>query len=113
MPLKNADELLYDTEAALRLVDSAISEIGDRPEDEQSAPRPCAPLELGAAVQVLNRGHREIAALLDSLRQSRTQLERLTPGLQLAYACAVIDDVECSLAAVAQLLDRSLHEAPE
>ena len=112
MPRKNADELLYDTEAALRLVDSAISEIGDGPEHE-AADLPASPTELGAAVEVLNRGHREIAGVLASLRQSRTQLERLTPGLQLAYACAVIDDAECMLSAVAKLLGRSPHEGPE
>ena len=112
MPRKNADELLYDTEAALRLVDSALSEIGDRPEHEAAA-LPASPIELGAAVEILNRSHLEIAGLLASLHQSRTQLERLTPGLQLGYACAVIDDVECMLSAVAKLLGRSPNEAPE
>lgn len=185
MPPKTPDELLYDSEAALRLVDTALSEIGDRAEDEAESTSPRSALDLAAAAEILKRGHRDIAGVLASLRNSRALLERATldkisrtgdklrevsdatesaatdilngierattivddldacdeqgerdrardlrttlrdelfalmghmqfqdiTSQQLAYASAVIDDVEVRLAAIAQLFERPLQEA--
>ncbi len=78
MTSKTPGELLYDSEAALRLVDSAIQDMGDSatPATDVSTARPGA--GLSAAAQILERGYREITAVLDSLRQSRSLLERAT-----------------------------------
>lgn len=77
MTSKTPGELLYDSEAALRLVDSAIQDMGDPPATPDAAPAP-PDLGLSAAAQILERGYREITAVLDSLRQSRSLLERAT-----------------------------------
>jgi len=187
MPPKTPDELLYDSEAALRLVDTALSEIGDRADEEAESTSPRSALDLAAAAEILKRGHRDIAGVLASLRNSRELLERATldkisrtgdklrevsdatesaatdilngierattivddldacdergdrdrardlrttlrdelfalmghmqfqdiTSQQLAYASAVIDDVEVRLAAIAQLFERPLYEASE
>jgi chemotaxis regulatin CheY-phosphate phosphatase CheZ len=184
MPSKTPDELLYDSEAALRLVDSALSEIDDRSDGERGAMNRRSALDLVAAAEILKRGQRDIAGVLESLRHSRALLERATldkisrtgdklrevsdvtehaatdilngierattivdeldacdevgnrdraqelrvtlrdelfalmghmqfqdiTSQQLAYASAVIDDIEVRLAAVAQLFDHSPQE---
>lgn len=88
--MKPPSELLYDSEAALRLVDGALQDIGDIGVDEaqQGALRQVpngahaatglAPLGLVALSDLMARGYREILGVLDSLRQSRHFLERAT-----------------------------------
>ena len=100
MTVRHAKELLYDSEAALRLVDSAIEDIRDaRPDD----PAGHANLreQLAAAgpaglTEVLSRGYGEVVSTLGSLRQSRTTLERMrAPDIsqQLSYASLVLTEM--------------------
>jgi chemotaxis regulatin CheY-phosphate phosphatase CheZ len=86
MATKTADELLYDSEATLRLVDGVL--------DELRGPAPAvtlveAPQQPGGSLQeastrlldlpqVLMRAYQEINSVLHSLRQSRDILERTT-----------------------------------
>jgi chemotaxis regulatin CheY-phosphate phosphatase CheZ len=85
MTSRHANELLYDSEAALRLVDSAIEDIRDaRPTEparyatirEQLAAS--GPLGLIGLSEVLARSYGEIVSVLGSLRQSRNVLQRTT-----------------------------------
>jgi len=69
MAPRSASELLFDSEASLRLVDSAIVEL--RPDDAPSA------AALGARLpQQLLRAYGEIGAILTRLRESRGVLEQ-------------------------------------
>jgi hypothetical protein len=90
MTARQASELLYDSEAALRLVDSAIEEIRE-PEGRRGAEPNARTAELRDALaaangplgllglsQVLARSYTEIVSVLGSLRESRTVLERST-----------------------------------
>ncbi|MCC6928882.1 MAG: hypothetical protein IT359_07840 [Gemmatimonadaceae bacterium] len=86
MSAKQPIELLYDSEATLRLVDTAIQEMGEL--DAETAPSveqrlrtamsqtPGSPLGLVGLSDLLARGYAEILGVLDSLRQSRHLLER-------------------------------------
>ncbi len=85
MSQKQPSELLYDSEATLRLVDSAIQDMGELGGDEPPAsleqrlravltPEPSMGL-IGLS-DMLARGYAEILGVLDSLRQSRHLLER-------------------------------------
>ena len=90
MTARQASELLYDSEAALRLVDSAIEEIrepegrlaaesnarGNELRDTLAAAN--GPLGLLGLSQVIARSYTEIVSVLGSLRESRTALERST-----------------------------------
>src|SRR5215218_8534612 len=92
MTSRQASELLYDSEAALRLVDNAIEEIretdGRRGAENTDAARAAqlsealaaanGPLGLVGLSQILARGYTEIVSVLGSLRESRTTLERAT-----------------------------------
>jgi hypothetical protein len=92
MTARHASELLYDTEAALRLVDNAIEEIrvtdGRRAAENGDAARAAqlrdalaaanGPLGLVGLSQILARGYTEIVSVLGSLRESRTTLDRAT-----------------------------------
>jgi hypothetical protein len=85
---KQPGEVLYESEATLRLVDSAIQDMGDL----EAAPEQGledrlrtalnrgsgAPIGLVGLSDLLARGYSEILAVLDSLRQSRNLLERAT-----------------------------------
>ncbi len=83
---KQPSELLYDSEATLRLVDSAIQDMGELGGEEQAPQsleqRLQAVLTPGPAMgliglsDMLARGYAEILGVLDSLRQSRSLLER-------------------------------------
>lgn len=83
---KQPSELLYDSEATLRLVDSAIQDMGELGGEEpapptleqrlQAAVSPGANLGLIGLSDTLARGYAEILGVLDSLRQSRHLLER-------------------------------------
>jgi hypothetical protein len=88
MSTKPPRDLLYDSEATLRLVDSAIEEIGDLgASDPQplslrlvspAGQSPALPIGLVGLSDLLARGYTEILGVLDSLRQSRHFLERAT-----------------------------------
>ena len=92
MTARHASELLYDSEAALRLVDHAIEEIretdGRRGVDNGDVARAAqlrdalaaanGPLGVVGLSQILARGYTEIVSVLGSLRESRTVLERAT-----------------------------------
>jgi hypothetical protein len=92
MTARHASELLYDSEAALRLVDSAIEEIGE--------PDGC-----GAAQPGDSQGYGAVVALLGSLRERRAMLDRVEPSEQLTYAKSVLTDLEHRLAELATVLD--------
>ena len=117
MSAKPPSELLYDSEATLRLVDSAIEEIGDLGSDDS---RPAAQRDASSLVQqspllgpagqsdLLAWGHSEILGVLDSLRQSRQVLERGTQDItsqQLAYASAVMSAMEARLTTIARAFE--------
>jgi hypothetical protein len=86
MSTKQPSELLYDSEATLRLVDTAIHDMGDLgAEDPPSLEqRVRAAMTQGRGTSIgliglsdlLARGYAEILGVLDSLRQSRHLLER-------------------------------------
>jgi hypothetical protein len=96
MTARHASELLYDSEAALRLVDSAIDEIRQPQLSE-----------------ILARGYAEVVSVLGSLRESRAVLQRPAVGAlsqdvtthQLDHASAVLTDMEGRLAMLASVLD--------
>ncbi|MEP7383356.1 MAG: hypothetical protein ABI910_16830 [Gemmatimonadota bacterium] len=82
---KQHSELLYDSEATLRLVDSAIQDMGELGGDEtprsleqrlMSALTPDPALGSVGLSDALARGYADIVGVLDSLRQSRHLLER-------------------------------------
>ena len=116
MTVRHPKELLYDSEAALRLVDSAIEDIRDaRPDDparnvnlreQLAAAGPTGSIGLS---EVLARSYGEVVSTLGSLRQSRTTLERMqAPDIasqQLSYASSVLTEMETRLADLATLLD--------
>ena len=88
MTARQATELLYDSEAALRLVDSAIEDLRDAPPRDLSAVTdPSSPeirqllaatgkLGLDGLTKVLARGYTEIVSALGRLRESRDLLEK-------------------------------------
>jgi hypothetical protein len=88
MTARHATELLYDSEAALRLVDSAIEDLRTLPRTMGSAAEPTGngnlrdilsasgSLDLVGLSQILAQSYGEIVKVLGSLRESRTVLER-------------------------------------
>jgi hypothetical protein len=88
MTARHATELLYDSEAALRLVDSAIEDLGTLPRTASTAAEPAAnakvrnilsasgSLDLVGLSQILAQSYGEIVKVLGSLRESRTVLKR-------------------------------------
>jgi chemotaxis regulatin CheY-phosphate phosphatase CheZ len=87
MTAKQPSELLYDSEATLRLVDSAIldmGELGAAAEEPSMQERmngalakgTASPIGLVGLSDLLARGYSEIIGVLDSLRQGRHLLER-------------------------------------
>lgn len=116
MTARPANELLYDSEAALRLVDSAIEDL--RGADSRETTVPVDP------AQLLARGYSETVSVLGSLRESRDVLQK--SGLETAhhpcqrtldgtnaemitrrldYASSVLAEIESRLAGLARLLD--------
>lgn len=71
-------ERLYDSEAALRLVDSALLDMTGEPgsvaEPVSTAPRP--PADLTDFVAVVVQGYGELHRVLEGLRESRGALQR-------------------------------------
>lgn len=113
MTVRHANELLYDSEAALRLVDSAIEDIRDAGPDDPARNTNLRE-QLAAAgptglSEVLARSYGEVVSTLGSLRQSRSTLERMqAPDIaspQLTYASSVLTEMETRLADLATLLD--------
>lgn len=125
MTVRTASELLYDSEAALRLVDSAIAEMRDvgaaRPGSRAGAPGDATTRDLS---EVLARGYGEIVSVLGSVRASRSVLDELRTTLrdergsalaraeahdvatrQLNYASSVLAEMETRLAELARIFD--------
>jgi hypothetical protein len=80
MSSRPADELFYDSEAMLRLVDRAIDELRVQPDVMQGA---SAHATHGGAAQadlphLLLRAYSEVSGVLSTLRRSRRVLERTT-----------------------------------
>jgi len=85
---RRTTELLYDSAAALRLLDSQLDELRGRDEIADAAaaeapPADPAPAEdgrsgLAALALIVERANREIVGVLESLRESRTALQRAT-----------------------------------
>lgn len=86
MHAKHHVELLYDSEATLRLLDTAIKDMGefdgDEPQSLEQRVRAAMTQERSTSMgliglsDLLARGYAEIIGVLDSLRQSRSLLER-------------------------------------
>ena len=86
MSTRQPSELLYDSEATLRLVDSAILDMGELGGEETPALQQQLRIDLVAPPDeaigfaglsdVLVHGYTEVVGVLHSLRQSRHQLER-------------------------------------
>jgi hypothetical protein len=117
MTARHAAELLYDSEAALRLVDSAIEDLREpEPRRGMSADPGRAsrfrellagstPLGLVGLSQVLARGYGEIVGALGSLRESRTVLGR-TAGGKLQHTHQKLREVSnATETAAADILD--------
>ena len=122
MNSKQPGQLLYDSEATLRLVDSAMREFGEPEESRKSSVAPVVPasaptLGLVAFSQQLERGYNELIVVLEDLRQSRALLERSTvesfghtqfediASQQLEQASAVLQDLEQRLAAILRVFN--------
>lgn len=97
MTTNRALELLYDSEATLRLVDQELGELrdltgADDAEGEGTDPAAPTPLEeepmaLAMIPRVLERANAEIINVLGSLRQCRSTLESATSDkLQITHA---------------------------
>jgi hypothetical protein len=80
MTHKPSRDLLYDSEAALRQVDSALRDVSGVLEEDEAAAAPsfAAQPDLHRVSVLLERGYREVVAVLDLLRQSRSVLEKAT-----------------------------------
>ncbi len=114
MTARHANELLYDSEAALRLVDSAIEDIreaGPRASTGTSAEslhaghlrdllQAAGPLGLLGISQILARGHGEIVSVLRNLRESRDVLAQTSSG---RAASDVLDGLDRAVALVDQM----------
>lgn len=70
MASRATHELLYDSEATLRLVDSALADLRGRPAEPET------PAAIAALPQLLLQAYGEIINILGSLREGRGALER-------------------------------------
>ena len=95
MSARHASELLYDSEAALRLVDSAIEDIRESDPARDAA--------------LLAHGYTEVVSLLASVRGLRASLDRQTPDATPSghspAASAALAQLETRLADLAQTFD--------
>lgn len=75
MPSRSIDELLFDSEATLRLVDEALAELHD-PDAEPAADAPSAeaPAGVPATTAALLAGLERVLALVDALERERADL---------------------------------------
>jgi len=119
MSTRPASELLYDSEAALRLVDSAIEEIRN-PDARRThlsvdiasnaaarVPR-CVTSHREVPIdpsQLFDRGYAEVVSMLGSLRESRAMLDRTPTEEEIGDASWVLAELEGRLAALAAALD--------
>jgi len=79
MPTRPADELFYDSEAMLRLVDRALDELRLPPAVMHGATfSDHEPITLTDLPQVLLRAYSEVSGVIATLRRSREVLERST-----------------------------------
>jgi hypothetical protein len=118
MTARHANELLYDSEAALRLVDSAIEDIRDAHPTEparyaniREQLAASGPLGLIGLSDVLARSYGEIVSVLGSLRQSRNVLQRTTvEKLQHTHEklCEVSSATETAATDILNGLDRAV-----
>src|ERR671933_2632866 len=140
MTTKPAPDVLYDSEAALRLVDSALSELRGiapgalekgEPHESAFAAQPSAaeddPRALAALPRMLLKAYSEIISVLECLKQSRGLLERTTvERLQHTHeklrevssttehaATSMLDGVDRALGLVDRLDAESGSDAPE
>lgn len=106
---RRADELLYDSEASLRLVDTVLEDLGT-PQPEPTA-LAAAAIGLNEIPELLLRANREINSVLDSLRQSRDMLEKTaSENLQVTHEKLreVTSATEVAATDILDGLDRSL-----
>lgn len=75
---KDPREVLYDSEAALRLVDSALLDMTGiaEPREPVAPTPPPAPRSIAEMMAIVQQGYGGLVAVLNSLRQSRSMLER-------------------------------------
>jgi len=134
MSAKQPGQLLYDSEATLRLVDSAMLEFGESGEARQSkdAADDIASASMSAMAglsQRFERGYNELIVVLDNLRRSRSLLDRwvsnrggedhvgarressTTEVGSSGFASAVLLDLEQRLVAIARVLDPAMPDA--
>lgn len=85
MPTARTNELLYDSQATLRLVDQELDALGAGPrashaiaEVQKPTSLPTDALGLAALPFILDRANAEITAVLGRLRESRTALRQAT-----------------------------------
>jgi chemotaxis regulatin CheY-phosphate phosphatase CheZ len=119
MTARHANELLYDTEAALRLVDSAIEDIREaspRASTDTSSEslhaghlrdllQAAGPLGLLGISQILARGHGEIISVLRSLRESRDVLARTSSDRVQATHAKLREVTNATESAASDILD--------
>ncbi len=95
MSARQASELLYDSEAALRLVDSAIEDIRESDPARDAA--------------LLAHGYTEIVSMLASVRGVRAGLDLATPDAmqagRLSEASTALEQLETRLADLARTFD--------
>ena len=134
MATQPPSDLLYDSEAALRLIDTALDELRDvSPDSVESrarglaaAPPPVRLVGLGTVTRVLAHAYADVMGALGSLRDTRAALERVTADrlkttndrlLEVSSATEVaatdmLDGIERSLAMVDTLAASSAgHDA--
>jgi hypothetical protein len=116
------NDLLYDTEATLRLVDSAIEDIREldpRGPDYHSGPakwaasrEPASGSALGARglSEMVDRGYHEAMGVLDKVRESRSALARMagdptTSGDGTLRESAALAELEIRLVALVTRLE--------
>jgi hypothetical protein len=85
MPTRPSDELLYDSEASLRLIDNALtdlsamaSRVGAAPGTGATSAAPFTPISLMDLPNLLLRAYTEINSVLENLRHSRDVLQQST-----------------------------------
>ncbi|MGV3709525.1 MAG: hypothetical protein ACO1Q7_11855 [Gemmatimonas sp.] len=84
MTAKRTQEVLYESEAALRLVDHELSNLHDVQESADAAPAAAAaaqqPDGIGDMAVVLDRANAQIIAVLTRLREGRATIENAAVG---------------------------------
>jgi hypothetical protein len=119
MTARLANELLYDSEAALRLVDSAIEDFREPEQRPAEPPHPgrfrdllqsAGPLGLLAISHILARSYSEVVSVLGGLRESRDVLARTSADKLLEVTTAtevaandILDGLDRSVALVNEM----------